>query len=38
MVHYDAVIIGGGGAGLISAITAKKEGAKKVLVIENLLN
>ena len=34
MVHYDAVIIGGGGAGLISAITAKKEGAKKVLVIE----
>lgn len=34
MVHYDAVIIGGGGAGLISAITAKKEGTKKVLVIE----
>ena len=34
MIHYDAVIIGGGGAGLISAITAKKEGAKKVLVIE----
>jgi len=33
-MNYDVAVVGGGPAGLAAAIAAKKEGAKKVLVIE----
>ncbi len=34
MLHYDIAVIGGGPAGLAAAIEARKNGAKKILVIE----
>lgn len=36
MYEADVVVIGGGGAGLASAIAASQAGAKKVLVLEKL--
>ena len=34
MLYYDIVIIGGGPAGLAAAVSAKKNGAESILVIE----
>ena len=34
MKNYQAVIIGGGSAGLSAAVTLKKNGVEQVLVIE----
>ena len=31
---FDGVVIGGGPAGLAAAVSAKKEGANKVLIVE----
>lgn len=33
-IKRDVVIIGGGPAGLAAAVSAKKQGAKEVLIIE----
>ena len=34
MEKYDLVVIGSGASGLVSAITAMREGVKDVLIIE----
>ncbi|MBR2828920.1 MAG: FAD-binding protein, partial [Solobacterium sp.] len=34
MKHYDAVIIGGGSAGLAAAVTLKKNGLNDIIVLE----
>jgi len=36
-INCDVVIVGGGPAGLAAAVSAKEEGAKKVLIIETLI-
>ena len=33
-INCDVVIVGGGPAGLAAAISAKKQGAEKVLIVE----
>ncbi|MBQ9047181.1 MAG: FAD-dependent oxidoreductase [Solobacterium sp.] len=34
MKHYDAVVIGGGSAGLSAAVTLKKQGIENIIVLE----